>query len=214
MVCNGYNEKKFEYYGNPGGYDMFLRRYQQGFQLKKVLFLLCICFCVILWDSWSEADETEVYDKYFVQAMKLQKQKKYKEADRVFSIGISKYSRAIKLYYFRAKLRQHYMGNFRDAISDYNIVIKLNPKYNPKAYWRRGACLCKFEQYEWAIRDFTSCLQLIPKYGRVYLLRAKAYAKLGMIEKARNDLKSATKYDPKYAKGAKDLWKKILEGRF
>lgn len=56
-MSSGYNEKKFEYYGNPGGHDMFSGRYQQGLKLKKVLFLLCVCFCVTLWDFWSEADE-------------------------------------------------------------------------------------------------------------------------------------------------------------
>jgi len=192
---------------------MLLKTYHQGFKLKKLFFLLCVFFCVTLWDSWSEADETKAYDKYYIQAMKLQKQKKYKEADKVFSIGISKYPRAVNLYYFRAKLRHHYMGNCRNAIQDYSIVIKLNPRYNPKAYWRRGACLCEFGQYEQAIRDFSNCLQLIPKYGRVYFLRAKAYAKLGMIEKAKNDLKAAVKYDPKYASAAKDLLKKFLAGR-
>jgi tetratricopeptide (TPR) repeat protein len=193
---------------------MLLKRYQQGFQLKKIFFLLFVCFLVTLWDSWSEANETKAYDKYYAQAMKLQKQKRYKEADKVFSIGISKYPRAVKLYYFRAKLRQHYMGNCRDAIQDYSIVIKLNPRYNPKAYWRRGAGLCEFGQYEQAIRDYTNCLRLIPNYDRVHFLRAKAYAKLGMIEKARNDLKATVKCDPKYTKAARDLWKKILEGRF
>ena len=55
---------------------MLLKTYQQRFKLKKLFFLLCICFCVTLWDSWSEADETKAYDKYYIQAMKLQKQKK------------------------------------------------------------------------------------------------------------------------------------------
>ena len=34
-----------------------------------------------------------------------------------------------------------------------------------------------------------------------------------MIEKARNDLKATTKYDPKYTRAAKELLKKILEGK-
>ena len=196
---------------------MLLKRYQHGFNLKKLFFLLFVCFCVTLWDSGAEADETKAYDKYFVQAMKLYKQKKSKEADKVFSIAISKYPNVAKLHFWRAKLRQNYLGNYRDAIRDYSIVIKLNPNgkiFVPKSYYMRGLCRCRFELYPQAIRDFSNCLRLQPNYGgRVYFARAKAHAKVGMIEKARNDLKAAVKYDPKYAPAARDLLKKFLAGR-
>ena len=192
---------------------MLLKTYQQGFKLKKLFFLLCVCFCVTLWDSWSEADETYAYGKYWDIAMKLQKQKRYKEADRVFSVAISKHPNVAKLHLMRAKFRQHYMSNCRDAISDYNIVIRIAPKSYPEAYWWKGVCLYKFGLYEQAIRDYSNALLIKPKWGKLHLLRAKAYAKLNMIEKAKNDLKSTVKYDPKYTQVARDLWKKILEGR-
>lgn len=37
----------------------------------------------------------------------------------------------------------------------------------------------------------------------------EAYAKLNMIEKARNDLKATVKSDPKYTQVVRDLWKKF-----
>ena len=150
---------------------------------------MCICFCVTLWDSWSEANDTNAYDKYFEIALKLYKQKKSKEADKVFSIAISKYPNVAKLHFWRAKLRQNYLDNCRDAIRDYSIVIKLNPNGNftPKSYYMRGLCRYKFGLYALAIRDYNNCFRLRPNYYRAYFDRAKAYAKLGMIEKARND---------------------------
>jgi tetratricopeptide (TPR) repeat protein len=192
---------------------MFLRRYQHGLKLKKLFFLLCVCFCVTLWDSWSEAVEIRAYDKYWDIAMKLHKQKRYTEAEMVFSVAISKHPNVAKFHLMRAKFRQHYMGNCRDAISSYNIVIKIAPKSYPEAYWWRGVCLYKFGLYEQAIRDYNNALLIKQKWGKLHLLRAKAYAKLGMIVKARNDLKFAVKYEPKYTKTARDLWKKILEGK-
>lgn len=192
---------------------MFLRRYQQSFQLKKVLFLLCVCFCVTLCNSWSEAVEIRDYDKYWDIAMKLQKQKRYKEADMVFSVAISKHPNVAKLYLMRGKFRQKSMRNHRDAISDYNIVIKIAPKSYPEAYWYRGACLYHFGLYEQAIRDYSNALRLNPRWGKLYLLRAKAYAKLGMIENARKDLKLAVKHSPVYTQRARDLMKKFLAGR-
>ena len=92
---------------------MLLKTYQQGFKLRKVLFLLCVCFCVTLCNSWSEAVEIRAYDKYWDIAMKLQKQNRYKEAERVFSVAISKLPNVAKLYYMRGKFRQKYMGNHR-----------------------------------------------------------------------------------------------------
>jgi tetratricopeptide (TPR) repeat protein len=192
---------------------MLSKTYHQGFKLKKLFFLLCICFCVTLWDSWSEADETHAYGKYWNIAMKLQKQKRYKEAESVFSVAISKHPNVAKFHLMRAKFRQHYMNNYRDAISGYNIVIKIAPKSYPEAHWWRGVCLYKFGLYEQAIRDYSNALLIKPRWGKLHLLRAKAYAKLNMIEKARTDLKATVKYNPKYTQAVRDLWKKILEGR-
>jgi tetratricopeptide (TPR) repeat protein len=191
---------------------MLLKTYQQGFKLSRVFSLLCVCFCVALWNSRSEAVEIRAYDKYWDIAMKLQKQKKYKEADRVFSVAISKHPNAAKLYYMRGKFREKYIGNHNDAILDYNIAIKLNPK-SPGAYWYRGACLYHLGLYAQAVRDYSNALLINPRWGKLYLLRAKAYAKLGMIENARKDLKLAVKYSPVYTQRARDLLKKFLAGR-
>ena len=176
--------------------------------LSRIVFLIVIIVVMIpTCVSFSAG-----YDKYFDMAMKYQKGGKINEADQVFSVGLSKYPRAVKLYYYRAKLRQHHMGNCRDAISDYNAVIQLNPRFNPKAFWRRGLCLYKYGQYDQAVKDYSNCLRLIPNYGRVYFLRAKAYAKLGMSVKAQKDLASAVKADPKYKNAANDLYLKIIQG--
>ncbi|MFV9644668.1 MAG: tetratricopeptide repeat protein [Desulfobacterales bacterium] len=145
--------------------------------------------------------------------MKLQKQKRYKEAERVFSIAISKHPNVDKLHLMRARFRHHYMNKCRDAISDYNMVIRIAPKSYPEAYWWKGSCLYKFGLYQQAIRDYSNAIRLKPRWGKLHLLRAKAYAKLNMIEKAKNDLKATVKYDPKYTQVARDLLKKFLAGR-
>ena len=132
---------------------MLAKTYQQGFQLKKVFFLLFVCFCVTLWDFGSEADETHAYGKYWNKAMTLHKQKRHKEAERMFSVAISKYPNVAKFHLMRAKFRHHYMGKYHDAISGYSVVIKIAPKSYPEAYWWRGVCLDNFGLYERAIRD-------------------------------------------------------------
>lgn len=192
---------------------MLLKTYQQGFKLKKLFSLLCVCFCVTLWNSGAEADEIRPYDKYWDIAMRLQKQKRYKEADRVFSVAISKHPNVAKLYLMRGKFRQKYMSNYHDALIDYNIVKKLDAKSYVEVYWYGGMCWYHLGLYQQAITDYSNALRLKPRWGKLYLYRAKAYAKLGMIEKAKNDLKATVKYDPKYTQVARDLLKKFLAGR-
>lgn len=193
---------------------MLLKKYQQGFKLKKIFSFLCVFLCVTLCYSGVEANETMAYDKYFEIGLKLYRQKRSKEADNVFSIAINKYPNVAKLHFWRAKLRQNYLGKYRDAIRDYSIVIKLTPNggFTPKSYYMRGLCRYKFELYALAIKDYNNCFRLNPNYYRAYFDRAKAYAKLGMIKKARNDLKATIKYLPDYTRAVKELWKKILEG--
>jgi tetratricopeptide (TPR) repeat protein len=182
------------------------------YRIKKSILFIFLFSLIITTFSWSKPVEKHDYDKYFNKALSLQKSGKYKEADMVFSEGISKNRNAIKLYYYRAKLRQHNMGDCSRAIQDYTAVIKMNPRYNPKAFWRRGLCFYESELYTSAIRDYSSCLQLIPNYGRVYFLRAQAYAKIGMFINARQDLTAAVKSDQKYKPAAERLYKKMIQG--
>lgn len=172
------------------------------------------CFCIVFWSSNSKADVPRGVKKYLDYAKKLMKSNKLQEADSVYSEGIKKYPNAPSLYYFRAKLRSEYMGNCEKAIPDYTMMIKINPRFNPKAYWRRGNCLYKAGLYQAAVDDYSRCLLLIPKYGRVHFLRARAYAKLGMIGNAKKDLDLTLKYDPSHTRVVNELWRKILTGTF
>lgn len=174
----------------------------------KCIFILVICSCIVLWSAITKADETKNYKNYYDQTKKFQRQK----TDASLSAAIKKNPKNAKLYYKRAINRQ-YMNKFQDALRDYSIVIKLDPKSYPKAYWRRGLCLYKLGQYQLAIKDYSRCLAVSPKYDKVYFHRARAYGKIGMIGKAKKDLESAVKYGPEYAKAALSVYKKLLTGR-
>lgn len=57
-----------------------------------------------------------------------------------------------------------------------------------------------------AISDFSNCIRLHPSYdGKVYIARAKAYGKIGMVIQAQKDLQNCSKLDPKYARGKRAI---------
>jgi len=150
--------------------------------------------------------------KYLKKASNLEKQNKYAEAEMVFAEGLKKFPRSVELYYFRAKFRHYSSGNIMGAISDYTYVIRINPKYNSKAFWRRGVCLYRLKLYELAIKDYTKNLEYMPDYDRVYMARAMAYGKLRRFDEAIRDLRSAVKFGPEYKLQAEYYYRKFLVG--
>jgi tetratricopeptide (TPR) repeat protein len=158
------------------------------------------------------AQSANICDRYYEAAMEKLRKKNLEQSEQLFSVGISKCPNDIRLYYFRAKLRHHYMRKIILAIGDYSYVIKMNPHYNPKAFWRRGECFYMLGNYLGAIKDYNRCLKLIPEYGRVYMLRAKAFAKIGKKANALQDIDNAVRCDPKYKRRGQELRMRILQG--
>jgi tetratricopeptide (TPR) repeat protein len=188
--------------------------YPNIYFIMMMIFIYFFAVCVV--DV--NAETKPLYDRYLSLAIKLQKQKKYKQADAVFTKALMKYPNICKLYFFRAELRKDYLGNCRAAIKDYTMALKLKTNLvgiHPKAYYKRGLCMYSLGLHHYAINDFTNCLRIKPNYGgRVYLARARAHAKLSMISEAMRDLHLTVKYNPEYAETVYDLKMKILQGRF
>lgn len=137
--------------------------------------------------------------KYKAQARELLEKQDPVAAEKVLSFGINRYPAAIDLVYFRAIVRADYLKNFSGALVDYTKTIKYAGKSFPKAYYRRGDLFANYGQLDYAIKDYSQCLRIFPKYGKVYFKRAKAYVKLGMLRRADQDLKLCVKYSPKYS---------------
>jgi tetratricopeptide (TPR) repeat protein len=171
-----------------------------------------IGFIFLIFQTTSYAQLSKAIDKYYDYAMSLQQKGFYAQADDVLSAGITKIPQAIALYYARGNLRNEYLHKYFEAAMDYTAVIKLDLKNNPKALWRRGDCLYALGNYQLSIADYTYCLKLLPGYDKVYMKRARAYAKLGMIEEAKSDLQSVLKSNPKYEQEVRALLEKILSG--
>jgi tetratricopeptide (TPR) repeat protein len=176
--------------------------------MKKVM----IGFFVLPFTFATYAESNRGVDQYYDYAFKLQQKGLYIQADAVLTAGINKFPQARKLFYARGNLRNEYLRQYIFAAKDYTAVINLDLKNSPKALWRRGDCFYALGKYQHSIVDYTQSLKLIPSYDKVYIKRAKAYAKLGMIDKAKSDLKSAIKYGPEWEPQARALLEKILSG--
>ena len=77
--------------------------------------------------------------------------------------------------------RAYQRREYEDAITDYDMVISLNPD-DAEAYYLRGLAKGNLAQYESAIADFNEAIQLDSRYVRAYANRGLARYRLGQYE--------------------------------
>lgn len=94
-------------------------------------------------------------------------------------------------------------GNYRKAISAFDVAIEHNPKY--MHFFQRGIAYMKMKQYQNAIKDFSSSIDLAPRAKNAYFQRGMAYRKIGKKNKGLRDIKKAAKLGSGNAK----RWLKI-----
>lgn len=186
--------------------------------MKKKIVIYISFISLIVFSLQAGAQTTNGYSAYYELAIKVQKQKKYKEAEQIFSQGIKKYPNKPGLYFHRGKLKQEYLGNCTSAMNDFTMTIRLIEKFggdnfmHAKSYYLRGLCLDKNGLYQEAMSDFTNSIRIKPNYSRVYLQRAKIFARVNDIKNVKINLQLAVKYNPKWSKTANSIWKKVLAG--
>jgi len=90
------------------------------------------------------------------------------------------------------------LGQYTQAMSDYNSAIELNPKL-AEAYTNRGVAYYDLGQYTQAISDYTKAIEVNPKYAEAYNNRGNAYTNLGQLNQAISDYNSAIELNPKLA---------------
>ncbi|MGO9138557.1 MAG: tetratricopeptide repeat protein [Syntrophales bacterium] len=86
------------------------------------------------------------------------------------------------------------LGNYNQAIGDFDRAIELNPKY-AEAYNNRGVAHDRLGNYNLAIEDFDRAIEINPKYAMAYRNRGLSYGRLGNYNQAIEDFKIAAKLD-------------------
>jgi len=96
------------------------------------------------------------------------------------------------------------IGEWENAITDFNKVISLDPK-NAGVYTDRGFVYGIVGQPEDAIADFSRALEIDPKNAKAYQNRGVAYENIGQPDRAIADFLKTIEIEPKYIKAYVNL---------
>ena len=91
------------------------------------------------------------------------------------------------------------LGDYKGAIADYDIAIRINPDL-ASAYNNRGMAKDDLGQHFAAIADYDSAIRLKPDYANAYNNRGIAKSDLGQHFAAIADFDNAIRLKPDYAK--------------
>ena len=92
--------------------------------------------------------------------------------------------------YFNSGIAYYELGEYQQAIKDFNQAIRLDPKF-AEAYNNRGSAYYGKGQYDEAIADYTKAIELNPKYDKAYNNRGTGYINLGKKDRACDDWRKA-----------------------
>ena len=90
------------------------------------------------------------------------------------------------------------LGNYRQAIEDYNEAIRLKADLF-QAYYDRGNTYGQHGQYQNAIEDFNQAIRLHPNYTKAYNNRGNVYLLMSIYQKALEDFNEAIRLKSDYA---------------
>ena len=87
------------------------------------------------------------------------------------------------------------LGNYTQAIPDFNRAIEIDPRFG-EAYNNRGMAYGSLGNYTQAIADFNRAIEIHPRYGKAYYNRGFAYGSLGKSTEAIADFNRAIEINP------------------
>ena len=98
-------------------------------------------------------------------------------------------------YYDRGRF-EYWAERYKDAVISFTKGIELKPTENK--YLFRANSYMSLEEYDLALADFNSSIEIDPEFARAYYRRGILYKKMELLEKAAQDFKKAIELNPKY----------------
>lgn len=111
----------------------------------------------------------------------LIKEKNYKEIIKICNDILNKNEDEIA-YFYRGFSRSS-VGQYKEAIEDYDKTIELNQN-NKNIYSNRGNCKYNIQQYKEAIKDYDKAIELNPNNEKAYYNKGLAKARLKLHEES------------------------------
>jgi tetratricopeptide (TPR) repeat protein len=87
------------------------------------------------------------------------------------------------------------MGQYEQAIKDYDESIRVDPNY-AKPFNNRGVARQKKGEYDRALEDFDAAIDIDPNYANAFANRGETYQKKGDFALALKDFDQAIRLDP------------------
>ncbi|MEI0492348.1 tetratricopeptide repeat protein [Brachyspira intermedia] len=147
--------------------------------------------------NWAyQADNNKEYDKainYYNQIIEMTDDllKEYDQNSEEYS----KYKNNYLISYYNIGNAKINIGYNKEAIEDFDMLIKLNP-YDSEAYNNRGNAKSNLGYNKDAIKDFDKSIELNPYDSKVYYNRGNAKNNLGLYEEAIKDFNKAIELNP------------------
>jgi tetratricopeptide (TPR) repeat protein len=99
------------------------------------------------------------------------------------------------LIYYNRGTTHFELGNYREAISDFDKAIEIDPEY--PACVNRGLAYDAIADYPKAIENLSMAISMNPGLAWGYVSRGEVYGELGDYRKAVSDFERAVEIDPK-----------------
>ena len=116
----------------------------------------------------------------------------------ISSIGNFKEKNTIAFAYNFRGIGYAEKGNYRQAIEDYNVALKINSQYE-EALNNRANAYGMIGQNDLALQDFKQIITINPKFADAYYNRGLLYLEINHLDKAITDFTDAIKIDPDMA---------------
>ncbi len=158
--------------------------------------------------------KSDYTDAYYVRALCYSNLKKYNKALNDFEKVIELDPAYKDAYFNRGFYVFEKIGNYQEAINDYNMYLDLNKNGdNAFAYSNRGYAKYKLNNFDGAMQDIQESIRLNPDNSFVYKNRALIYISLDSLDQACQDLEyaNALGFSEDYGTEVNDLIRKFCK---
>lgn len=148
-------------------------------------------------ESFSHAIEKEPdeAEHYYDRSWSYCNLDKYEDAIVDMNKALEIEPKTSAFYYDRGRF-EYWAERYKDAVVSLTRGIELKPTENK--YLFRGNSYMALEEYDLALADFNSSIEIDPEFARAYYRRGILYKKMELLEKAAKDFEKAIELDPKY----------------
>ena len=147
-------------------------------------------------ESFSHAIEKEPNEAehYYDRSWSYCNMDKYEDSIIDINKALEIEPKTSAFYYDRGRF-EYWAERYKDAVISFTKGIELKPTENK--YLFRANSYMALEEFDLALADFNSSIEIDPEFAKAYYRRGILYKKMELLENAARDFKKAIELDPK-----------------